>query len=380
MTLEKKRLIDYIKQAKKLTKANSLSVLNQIVVSVSDDKLHLECTDLRYFFKADLPFNDDGFGIDSFEFPKTLFINYTLFEAVTACKGKYIEVAVNHAGNLCFNDIVLPVSDIDYSKFPENPFSDKELTSSGTISKMDTFKRAFQFISDDETRYFMNGVHFVIVDGKLRFEATDGRTGLKSDPVMGKSESGINVNYIVRDITNFFPLNMNHFKTTDKMIEYSNDIYRLAVFHIDGQFPNMARVIPDLYGYEKLTFDRIVFGKILKEMSLLFKMKGFKNKSKINVSFNNEEIRKYKSSEIMTDYTFDLPIKTSMPEGTHLSFNFEYLNMMINREHDFEIWHIKDNILPSVTFRGKVTFPEKVVCIKDKTFGTAELFMPIERD
>ena len=369
MTLEKKKLNDYLKHAKRITKGNSLSVLNNIVISVKNNELYLECTDLQYYFEAALPFFDNGFGIDSFVFPKTLFTGFAIYEAVKACKGKEIEITLNN-GCLYFGDIVLPVSDIDYSKFPENPFSKEKITSSGTIERMDTFKRAFEFISSDETRYFMNGVHFVLVDGKLRFESTDGRTALQSDLVMGKSKPVTSVDYIVRDISKFIPLNMNHFETTYKMIEYSNDVYRLSVSHIDGQFPNISRVIPDLMHYEKLIFDRISFVKIIKEMSLLFKMKGFKNKSKINVSFDNVEIRKYRNSETAIDYAFDLPIKTSLPEGTHLSFSFEYLNMMINREHDFEIWHIKNNVLPLVIFKGKNTYPEKAVCIVDKVFIT----------
>ena len=363
MTLEKKRLIDYIKQAKKLTKANSLSVLNQIVVSVSDDKLHLECTDLRYFFKADLPFNDDGFGIDSFEFPVTLFTNYTLFEAVKACKGKKIEVTLNHHGNLCFNDIVLPVSDIDYSKFPENPFSETKLTSSGTINRMDTFKRAFQFISNDETRYFMNGVHFVLIDGKLHFEATDGRTGLKSDPVMGKSESGINVNYIVRDITNFFPLNMNHFKTTDKMIEYSNDIYRLSVFNIDGQFPNIARVIPDLRNYDKLSFDRTEYQTALKKLSLQLKMKGRIKPDKTRVHLLSDRI----STDSDTSADCAIFCNTGMPDDAEICIALLYLNMIMNRDHDFELYIHSTN-------------HERALCVIDKVFNVIEITMPMQRD
>ena len=207
MTLEKKILNDYLKNTKKITGKNSLSVLNHIVVSIVNNELQLKCTNLQYYFEADLPFKGNGFTIEPFEYPPTLFNNFTLYEVIKNCKGKDIEVTLNHHDNLCFDDIVLPVSDIDYSKYPENPFSECKLTSSGHIDRLDTFKRAFQFISDDMTRYFMNGVHFVLTDGKLHFESTDGRTGLLSDPVMGKSESGINVNYIVRDITNFFPLN-----------------------------------------------------------------------------------------------------------------------------------------------------------------------------
>ena len=150
-----------------------------------------------------MPFTGNGFTIDPFEYTPTLFNNFTLYEVVENCKGKEIEITLDHHNHLCFNDIVLPESDIDFEKFPENPFGDNKLTSSGIINRMDTFKRAFEFISDDETRYFMNGVHFVLADGKLRFEATDGRTGLQSDPTMGKSESGINEDYIVRDITAF---------------------------------------------------------------------------------------------------------------------------------------------------------------------------------
>ena len=363
MTLQKKKLTDFVKHAKKLTGKNALSVLNDIVISVEKDELHLECTDLRYFFKAELPFEEYSFG-EKLTFPKTLFTNYTIFEALKACKGPVIEVTVNHHDNLCFNDIVLPVSEIDYSKYPENPFGNNKLTSSGTISRMDTFERAFKFISDDETRYFMNGVHFVLTDGKLHFESTDGRTGLQSDPIMGKSEPGINVDYIVNDIAKFIPLNMNHFKTTDKMIEYSNEMYRLAVTHIDGQFPNISRVIPDLKYYDKLPLDRTAFQAALKKLTLELKMKGtFKPaKTRIHIMLGGISTDEDTSAKCIA------LCKTGIPVDIEVCIALKYLNPMINRDHGFE-FYIADQ-----------SPHNRAVCIVDKVFNTIEVTMPMQRD
>lgn len=365
MTLEKKKLTDYLKHAKRLTGTNSLSVLSNIVVSVENKKLHLECTNLRYYFEAEIPFIENGFEIEETCFPKTLFIGVTLFEAVKNCKGKTIEINIINSC-LYFNGILLPISDIDYSKFPETNFYrlGKKLTSSGTIDRMNIFERSFQFKSEDETRYFMNGVHFVIVNGKLRFESTDGKIGLVTDPVMGKSEPEINVNYIVRDVSKFISLNMNHFITTDEMIEYSNDIYRLTVGNIDGQFPNIARVMPDLKEYNKLKFDRVVFHTALKKLILELKMKGKIKPYRTRVRLRYDGM----STDDQTSVQCGAPCETGIPQDTEICIALHYLNKILNRDHDFELWISQDD-----PFR-------RAVCVVDKTFNTTEVTMPMQMD
>lgn len=360
MTLEKKKLTDYVKQAKKMLGKNSLSVLSNIVVSVSDDKLHLHCTNLLIHFFAAIPFKKDGFKIDSFEFPKTTFFNSTIFEAVKACKGKEIEVCCID-DSLYFNDIQLPASDIDYSKFPETPFPNEKITSSGTIEKMDTFKRAFDFISWDETRYFMTGVHFALKDGKLQFEATNGRIGFQSDHSMGKSKKPVDIDYIVRDISNFLSLNMTEFETSDKIIAFSDGIYSIHVSIIKGQFPNVSRVVPDLANYEKISFDRKAFSTALEKLLVQLKMRGKIRPGRTRINIEN--------NSISTDHTSaecSVECDTGFPEK--VCVGLENLKSILNKKNNFELWMHID--APS----------NKVVYIADNILNAIELIMPWSQD
>jgi hypothetical protein len=224
---------------------------------------------------------------------------------------------------------------------------------------MDTFKHAFKFISEDKTRYFMNGIHVVSENGKIRFEATDGRTGLKSDPVMGNSDADFNC--IVKDITKFLPLNMIHFKITERMIEYSNDIYRLAVFNIDGQFPNIARVIPDLKDYDKLSFDKTEFKNSLERLVLELKMKGRIKPAQTRVHLKDGCIFTDEETAVSCSISCD----TGFPEDTQICIALLYMNMITDRIHDYEFWINKEN-------------PEnRAVCVVDKVLCTTEITMPM---
>lgn len=172
---------------------------------------------------------------NTFLLKPTIYDSLTIYEAVKSCKGKKIEVSL-HDGYLYFNDILLPESTFDSDSFPINPFDYSLVTYSGSIEKMDTFKRAFRFISNDITRYFLNGVNFILDKNNVGFESTDGRTALLSKFNMGNTNCTEKANYIVRDITKFISLNMNEFKINEKAVHYYNDKYKLTISNIIGTF------------------------------------------------------------------------------------------------------------------------------------------------
>jgi DNA polymerase-3 subunit beta len=185
-------------------------------------------------------------------------------------------------------------------------------------------KQTIFSVSDDQTRYFMNGVFFEKNESKFMMVATDGRrmayaekdiTGTVSDfegiiipdkllnLVLKHSSDEGNINVSIKE--NMIFVNFGSLYFSSKLIE--------------GQFPNYRRVIPESFLY-KFIVDRKEILEAFRHVALLIEKK---NKRVLFKLFNN-------SMSIVTDDT-----ETGMAEEevaceydgeeVQIAFNYEYV-------------------------------------------------------
>ena len=104
-------------------------------------------------------------------------------------------------------------------------------------------------VSDDETRYFMNGVFIEKTEGKLIMVATDGRrlAYIDKEEKNSKDFTGIIVPPKILTIIQkrAGDEGLISLSVTDKVIFIKFGSYSLSSILLEGQFPNYRKVIPE---------------------------------------------------------------------------------------------------------------------------------------
>jgi DNA polymerase-3 subunit beta len=135
-------------------------------------------------------------------------------------------------------------------KFPEFPQSVSGFFDIPVRDFKEMILQTVFAVSDDETRFFMNGVYFEKSGGKLIMVATDGRRLAyvgKEAPSNIDDFSGVIIppkilNIIVKRSGDEGSVSVS---VTDKIIYINFGSYKLSSVLLDGQFPNYSKVIPE---------------------------------------------------------------------------------------------------------------------------------------
>jgi DNA polymerase-3 subunit beta len=166
---------------------------------------------------------------------------------------------------------------ISSDKFPEFTASGKEFFDVPIKNFKDMIQETIFAVSNDETRYFMNGIFFEKVEGKFIMVATDGRRLAYIDKPSESGASDFAGVIIPPKILNVLVKRagdegMASICITDKLIFITFGSYKLSSVLLEGQFPNYRRVIPENQE-NNFTVDRLEVLDALKRVSLLVEQK-----------------------------------------------------------------------------------------------------------
>jgi DNA polymerase-3 subunit beta len=163
-------------------------------------------------------------------------------------------------------------------KYPEFPAFNKEKLFEMPVKEFKEMVLQTVFaVSDDETRYFMNGVFFEKTDKNIIMVATDGRrlayTGKTVDKGI-KDFAGVIVppkilNTIIKRAGNEGLVSVS---VTDKTLYVRIGSYSLSSVLLEGQFPNYRKVIPETQSHS-LTVKRLEIMDALRRVSLMVEAK-----------------------------------------------------------------------------------------------------------
>jgi DNA polymerase-3 subunit beta len=246
-TCERSILLKEIAMANEIIASkNAISILSNIYFQAGEGSLVIKATDMKVYFETKVPvevlepgsvtvYGDKFYGILSsipdgeIEFEQTenkinvkTLVKKARFQLKSIASEKFPEFAV--CGKDFFN---IPIKDF------------KEM-----------IQQTIFAISDDETRYFMNGVFFEKSENKFVMVATDGRRLAyidKNAPAETEDFSGIIVPPKILNIVmkRAGDEGMAEIAVTDKTIFIQFGSYKLSSLLIEGQFPNYRRVIPE---------------------------------------------------------------------------------------------------------------------------------------
>jgi len=227
---------------------NAILILSNIYIEAIDDKLIIKAKDMKVNFQTEVPvtviesgsttvYSDRFFGIIS-TLPSDE-IEFTLL------KDNYLEIKPTTKSKT-----EIKLKSIASDKFPELPVSTEPFFELPIKDFREMIQQSVFAVSDDETRYFMNGVYMEKSDNKIIMVATDGRRLAFISKNTGdkiKDFSGIIIppKILTTVLKRSGDEGLVNISISDKMIFINFAAYKFSSVLIEGMFPNYRKVIPE---------------------------------------------------------------------------------------------------------------------------------------
>lgn len=228
---------------------NALSILSYVLISVENDTLTIRATDLKVSFETSIPVSVTTPG------RTTVFCDKILGVLRSLPPG---DIQFSLVENDRF--IIKPVfkTNIDFrlknmgaEKYPDLQWApDNSFFQIQQKDLLDMITQTVFAVSDDETRYFMNGVFFERKEDKIQMVATDGRrlSFIAKNAQANLPEfPGVIIPPKILHLVKKLASGQGEIRiaVTEKQIFMEFDNQRLSSALIEGQFPNYNRVIPE---------------------------------------------------------------------------------------------------------------------------------------
>ncbi|GHU98173.1 DNA polymerase III subunit beta [Spirochaetia bacterium] len=253
---------------------NAISILSNIYLEAENDTLIIKSTDIKVNFETKVPITVLEPGATTVFGDKFLGILNTIPDGELEFDQNDTKITIKTMGK----KIRFQLKSIASDKFPEFPVP-------GTDNFFELPVKDFKemiiqtvfAVSDDETRYFMNGVFCEKQDDKLVMVGTDGRRLAYIAKEAGseiKDFAGIIIppkilNVLLKRAGDEGLISIS---ITDKTIFIKFGSYQLSSVLIEGQFPNYRRVIPESQT-RSFIINRLEMLDALKRVSLLVEQK-----------------------------------------------------------------------------------------------------------
>jgi len=305
-----------------ISSKNSLSVLSNVLLTAEDGILKIQATDLKVGFETSIPVEVGLAGSTTAFCDRLLNIIRSLpdgdmdIEQIDPAivRIKPVNKKIDFQLRCIPSDKYPEIPKIDENKYFDFPQGDFVHMVSKTLFA----------VSDDETRYFMNGIYLEKADDMLVMVATDGRRLAfinRKIPVPFENMKGIIIPPKILTIVRKLSSGEGNLSLslTDKNLFVKVGNHRLSSNLIDGQFPDYRRVIPESQKY-KAVVDRKVIDEALRRVSLLVEQKS----RKIVLTVQKDAIVINSKESELGVATEEIPCQYDGPE-TSLAVNCLYM-------------------------------------------------------
>ena len=247
-TCNKEVLLKEISIAQEIISSkNAILILSNIYIEAVKDKLIIKAKDMKVNFLTEVPVNviEEG---------STTVYGDKFFGIISTFP--YDEIEFNQKDNVA---VIKPTTQkkpeyklksMASDKFPELPVSSDKFFELPIKDFREMVQQSVFAVSDDETRYFMNGVYMEKSDNKIIMVATDGRRLAFISKNTGdkiKDFSGIIIppKILTTVLKRSGDEGLVNISISDKMIFINFAAYKFSSVLIEGMFPNYRKVIPE---------------------------------------------------------------------------------------------------------------------------------------
>jgi len=273
-TCERSMLLKEISIANEIIASkNAISILSNIFFEARDGNLVIKATDMKVNFETKVP-------VDVIE-PGSVTVYGDKFYGILNSIPEG-EIEFEQSDNKIniktqVKKARFQLKSIASDKFPEFTVSGKDFFQIPIRDLKEMIQETIFAISDDETRYFMNGVFFEKADNNFIMVATDGRRLAYINKPAAADIADFSGVIIPPKILNIVMKRAGdegvaEVCVTDKTIFIQFGSYKLSSVLIEGQFPNYRRVIPENQS-NQFTVDRLEMLDALRRVSLLVEQK-----------------------------------------------------------------------------------------------------------
>ena len=274
---------------------NVISILSNIYLEAVNNELIIKGTDMKVNFETKVPVEVKEEGSTTVFGEKFLGILNVIPDGELEFEKKNNIIIIKPLEK----KIKFQLRCIASEKYPVFPAFIKEKYFEVSVKEFKKMINQTIFaVSDDETRYFMNGVLFKKEDNKLIMVATDGRRLAYAENIINvKSEDFSGVIIPPKILTVLLKKSGDEgfigISVADKIIYIQFGSYKLSSILIEGQFPNYQRVIPENQIYSFI-LNRNEVLDALKRVSLLVENKShrvylFLSSGVLTISSSREE-------------------------------------------------------------------------------------------
>src|SRR5574344_2384495 len=254
-TFDKDAMIKEIAIAQEIISTkNAGSILSNVLLTAKENALLIKATDIKVNFETKIPVQVEEEGSTTVYCDKFMGILTSLPEGEiefnqTAGEGE--DQAITVIIKPVAKKIKFQIKSMSQEKFPD--FDSAENVPYFEVPSKDIKEMISQTafaVSEDETRYFMNGVYFEKKGDSINLVATDGRRlSFASKNLLGGVSdfpAAIVHPKVLNIILKHAPDEGNiSLAIVDKMIFFKFANYKFGSVLLEGQFPNYQRVIPE---------------------------------------------------------------------------------------------------------------------------------------
>jgi DNA polymerase-3 subunit beta len=252
---------------------NAISILSNIYIEAAGGMLTIKATDMKVNFETKVPVDvvEEGavtvYG-DKFS---------GILNSIPDGEMEFDQTDSRITIKTSVKKARFQLKSIASDKFPEFTAAGDKVFEISVKDFKEMIQETVFAVSDDETRYFMNGVLFEKIGDKFVMVATDGRRLAYIDKEAGTGIEEFTRNIIPPKILNIIMKRagdegMISISVTDKMIFVQFGSYKLSSVLIEGQFPNYNKVIPESQNFS-FTVNRTEMLDALRRVSLLVEQK-----------------------------------------------------------------------------------------------------------
>ena len=273
-TCDKNSLLKEISIAHEIISSrNALSVLSNVYLEADNNSLTIKATDLKVSFESKIPIEMSSSGSTTVFSDKFVGILRSLPDG---------EIEFFQENNYfiitpVFGSINFKLNSIASDKFPElQKISTENFFKIGQKDLIEMITQTYFAVSDDEMRYFMNGVYLEKEEKSLIFVSTDGR---RLSMIKKNFNFDFNFSPVIIPVKILFLLKKLcsgegeiSMAVSEKHVYFEFDNQKLSSNLIEGQFPNYKRVIPEKQDYN-IIVEKEKLTEALKRVSLLVEQK-----------------------------------------------------------------------------------------------------------
>jgi DNA polymerase-3 subunit beta len=253
---------------------NAISILSNIYLEAHEDTLIIKSTDIKVNFETKVPVTVQEEGATTVFGDKFLGILTSIPDGEMEFDQKDSKISIKPLNK----KIKFQLKSIASDKFPEFPEPNAGDTFELPVKDFkEMIVQTVFAISDDEIRYFMNGVLFEKQENKFVMVGTDGRRLAYIETEAGNEIKDFTGIIIPPKILNIIlkragDEGLISISISDKMIFFKFGSYHFSSVLIEGQFPNYRRVIPESQSHSFM-LNRAEMMDALKRVSLLVEQK-----------------------------------------------------------------------------------------------------------